>query len=311
MSELLLTLTGNLTATEIVTPQMLTVNAATRDQAGPPNFIVSNVHRVTDVGLGLAGDGVMEPVWAYDGIFTANDFEGTGWIRDIDFTLQAHVHNNVVLNPDTRLLYDVSVPAAYKSSSGLWLPPFDDTEYTGIVPWAVSTARTLLDAPIGTQLRDFQFLSSDAEIVDAATVEFVFQIVNNGGTIANDLYCARVVDATAADWYRHVEPWSLDIHDEVKQKGGVSILKNIINPDLGEVTTLHYTLAKAGTVTISVFDLAGDLVRVLARGSVTAGDHLQTWDGRNSTGRTVARGVYFIRIRGPGIDAVRKVLVIK
>jgi flagellar hook assembly protein FlgD len=120
-----------------------------------------------------------------------------------------------------------------------------------------------------------------------------------------------VVDATAADWYRHVEPWSLDIHDEVKQKGGVTILKNIINPDLGEVTTLHYTLDKGGIVTISVFDLAGDLVAVLARGTVAKGDHLQTWDGKNSTGKTVARGVYFIRIRGPGIDAVRKVLVIK
>ena len=78
------------------------------------------------------------------------------------------------------------------------------------------------------------------------------------------------------------------------------------------MTTLHYTLAKTGTVTISVYDLAGDLVRVLARNSdVAPGDYLQTWDGRTSSGRIVARGVYFIRIVGPGIDEVRKVLVIR
>ena len=90
----------------------------------------------------------------------------------------------------------------------------------------------------------------------------------------------------------------------------MTILKNVINPDLGEVTTLHYVVQKTGTVTISVYDLAGDLVRILARTSgVAPDDYLQTWDGKTTSGRTVARGVYFIRIVGPGFDEVRKVLV--
>ncbi len=64
----------------------------------------------------------MEPVWANDGIFTINTFDGTRWIRDVDFTLEAHVHNAIASNPDTKLWFDVNVPAANKSSSGLWLP---------------------------------------------------------------------------------------------------------------------------------------------------------------------------------------------
>jgi hypothetical protein len=71
-------------------------------------------------------------------------------------------------------------------------------------------------------------------------------------------------------------------------------------------------LTKPGTVTINVFNLAGDLVSVLKRTpGMTPGEYLQTWDGKNSTGRIVAPGVYFIRIAGPGIEAVRKVLVIR
>jgi fibronectin-binding autotransporter adhesin len=325
-SELLLTLSANVTVMETVTPATLTTVGAPRDQAvqiapSPPWPLVPNVipvalrtHRVTDVGLGLANDGVMEPVWANDGIFTIllGGFAGTRWLRDVNSTLEAHVHDDIGLDPDTRLWFDVNVPSANRSTSGLWLPPFNDSLYTGIVPWPVSPfpRAALDDANITTQLRDYVIPSSDAELKDGVTLEFVFQILAGAG-IAADLYCARVVDATAVDWYRHVEPWSFDVHDERTQKGGVSILKNVINPDLGEVTTLHYTLEKTGIVTISVFDLAGDLVRVLTRGSIEKGEHLQTWDGKNSTGRTVARGVYFIRIRGPGIDEVRKVLVIR
>ena len=159
-----------------------------------------------------------------------------------------------------------------------------------------------------TQLRDFVIPASDAEIVDGAIVEFVFQ-VRSGPGIADDLFCARVENPAAVDWYDHVLPWSFTIHDERTQKTGVTILKNVINPDLGEVTTLHYILGTSGTVTIGVYDLAGDLVRVLRRGTAPAGDNLLTWDGKTSSGRTVARGVYFIRVVGPGIDEVRKVLV--
>jgi hypothetical protein len=316
-SELLLTLDADVTADEIVAPALLTVGAL-EDQADQklppaplPNVIPGGLrtHRVSDIGLGLANDGVMEPVFANDGIFriSLGGFDGSRWIRDVNSTLEAHIHDDIVTNPDTRLWFDVNVPAANRSASGLWLPPFDDTDYNGIVPWAVDPfpRAALDDTNITTQLRDFTIPSSDSEVVDGATLEFVFEIVSSA------LYCARVVDASAVDWYRNVKPWSFDVHEELTQKGGVSILKNIINPDLGEVTTLHYSLGRDGTVTISVFDLAGDLVRVLARGTVLAGEHLQTWDGKNSTGRTVARGVYFIRIVGPGIDAVRKVLVIR
>jgi fibronectin-binding autotransporter adhesin len=62
---------------------------------------------------------------------------------------------------------------------------------------------------------------------------------------------------------------------------------------------------------VQVFDLAGDLVAMLFRGSRTAGEHLLMWDGRNSAGKIVAPGVYFIKVVGPEIAEVRKVLVTK
>jgi len=50
---------------------------------------------------------------------------------------------------------------------------------------------------------------------------------------------------------------------------------------------------------------------VLYRGQRTAGEYSTSWDGRNRGNRVVARGVYFIKIVGPGINEIRKVLVVK
>ena len=299
-----LQLAANVLPADIAAGAVITVVSAPRDPVG--NNIVSATHRVTDIGLGMVGDGILEPVFGLDGLFTINQFDGSRWLQDKNISLEAHVHIDIVSDPTTRLWFDVNAPATSRSAAGLWLPPFDDTRFNGLVPVRVPTfpRPALNDTNGGANISDFTIPSSDVEIVDGAFVEFILELDQ-----PDPLYCARSPDVTVASWFRAVVPWSFTIHDERTQKAGVTILKNVINPDLGEVTTLHYVLGTSGTVTIGVYDLAGDLVRVLRRGTVPAGDNLQTWDGKTSSGRTVARGVYFIRIVGPGIDEVRKVLV--
>jgi hypothetical protein len=60
-----------------------------------------------------------------------------------------------------------------------------------------------------------------------------------------------------------------------------------------------------------VFDLKGDIVDVLYRGRRASGDYSTSWDGRNRGGRVVARGIYFIKVIAPGVEEIRKVLVVK
>ena len=105
--------------------------------------------------------------------------------------------------------------------------------------------------------------------------------------------------------------WSFDIHDIIRQKKNVTILNNVINPNLGERAYLHYILSRSGTVTITVFDLKGDIVDVLYRGRKNSGDYSIAWDGRNNGNRIVARGIYFIKIVAPDINQIRKVLVVQ
>jgi hypothetical protein len=142
---------------------------------------------------------------------------------------------------------------------------------------------------------------------DGAVVDFLFQM----NLAAQTLYTARVVDPAAIDWYRHITPWTFDLRDIRTQRGGVQILKNVINPDKGDVTTLQFVQSSSGNVTVTVFDLSGSIIRVLVRQNQAAGDYGVTWDGTNRSGAKVTRGLYFIRIVGPGMDEIRKVLVVR
>ncbi len=189
------------------------------------------------------------------------------------------------------------------------LPTFDPIlHFRGLVPDPNTQARSIAETAVTTQLRDFIFPNeTDSEIVNGASIQMIFQLTG----INPPLYCARLERPTASDWYRSVTPWEFSIHDIVTQRGEVTIMHNVLNPNNAERATLHYVMDKAGKVTITVFNLAGDIVNVLFSGTQSAGEHSTAWDGKNRGGRAVARGIYFIRAVGPGFDEIRKVLVVK
>ena len=60
-----------------------------------------------------------------------------------------------------------------------------------------------------------------------------------------------------------------------------------------------------------VYDLAGDPVKTLFRGSANAGMHEVSWDGKSRRGKAVVQGVYLIVVKIDKDRQVRKVLVVK
>lgn len=82
------------------------------------------------------------------------------------------------------------------------------------------------------------------------------------------------------------------------------------NPLSGR-TTMRLDLANAAQVQLSIFDASGRSVRTLAHGSLKAGRHDLTWDGRGADGSPVGSGIYFVRFTAVGGEeqAVRLVVV--
>lgn len=77
------------------------------------------------------------------------------------------------------------------------------------------------------------------------------------------------------------------------------------NP-FGGKAKIGFQMAQPGRVNLSVYNIAGQLVRTLVDGERPAGWHRAQWDGRDGQGRQTGNGVYFCRMTASGFHAVRK-----
>ena len=77
---------------------------------------------------------------------------------------------------------------------------------------------------------------------------------------------------------------------------------NPFNP----VTTISYQLPEASTVTLTVFNTAGQEVALLIDGPVNAGFHTIQWDASD-----MASGIYFYRIKAGNFTDMKRMVVIK
>ena len=81
---------------------------------------------------------------------------------------------------------------------------------------------------------------------------------------------------------------------------------NPFNP----LTRIRYELPQAEQVRLDVFSASGRLVATIVHAEQPPGAHEAVWEGRDTTGRVVAAGVYFYRLEaGSFVDTKRMVLV--
>ena len=105
--------------------------------------------------------------------------------------------------------------------------------------------------------------------------------------------------------------WSFRLKNLTEQRGGVSILNNVINATYGEKAVVKVNVPQDSNVDVIVMTLDGNIVTYLQHGAISSGEHYFTWNGTNMSGTKVARGLYFVRVIGPNFDETRKVMVVK
>jgi len=143
---------------------------------------------------------------------------------------------------------------------------------------------------------------------DGETGSFTFDHDGNAETPEVPLYFFRLKDPKDPT---SVDLWRFSLSDISRQRGGITVLNNVINSLKKEETIVELDIKKAGNVTVHVLTLDGNIVKTLQRGRLNPGLHYFKWNGTNLSGTPVARGIYFMRVVGPDIDETRKVMVIK
>ena len=123
--------------------------------------------------------------------------------------------------------------------------------------------------------------------------------------------------------------WALQVRDPI-MKGGIIVLEQLLasmipaetellanypNPFNPE-TWIPYQLAEDSFVTLTIYDLAGQVVRTIDVGHQTAAVYENRakaihWDGRNELGEQVASGIYFYQLSAGDYSATRKMVILK
>ena len=82
------------------------------------------------------------------------------------------------------------------------------------------------------------------------------------------------------------------------------------NPS-GAEPAIHFSKAREGRMTLTVFDVTGRAVRTLVDGSVAPGLHSVVWDGRNDRGAAVGAGIYWAQMRTAEMKSTKRRVILK
>jgi hypothetical protein len=130
-------------------------------------------------------------------------------------------------------------------------------------------------------------------------------VYNNDGTTQStfviDAPASCCDEVTVAIWYEDL----CIPTDAVELPAGFSLGQNYPNP-FNPTTTIDFSVAEAGTVTLTVSNLTGQTVATLVNGMVERGAHSVVFDASQLT-----TGVYFYTLEAAGHSVSKKMVLVK
>jgi hypothetical protein len=85
-----------------------------------------------------------------------------------------------------------------------------------------------------------------------------------------------------------------------------SDLKVSPNPASGSIS-IQFAMPVSGVATVDVFDVSGRMVKRVIEERRAPGPSSAAWDGSDSSGRKVASGVYFLRLKTPSTQRFARI----
>ncbi|MBM3319185.1 MAG: hypothetical protein FJY73_00715 [Candidatus Eisenbacteria bacterium] len=175
----------------------------------------------------------------------------------------------------------------------------------GVFRVTIDTRQVQSVGPIYTMPVDFRIETEGGDTtvvgwVDAAVNRFIFEVTAEPNAVLFD-----------------PEDWLLDQANEVATSvaGAAPPLRLAIsaprpNP-FNPAATIPFSLPERARVTLRVYSLDGRLVRTLADGERSAGDHEARWDGTDDRSRPVVSGTYLVRLAAGERSDTRKLHLVR
>jgi hypothetical protein len=178
-----------------------------------------------------------------------------------------------------------------KSSGSVTLAYNSDPGDSIMFAWTTPADPTGFDAPV--------------RINDFAATGYWPPTAGWGGSYSAILY---------TNWntnYRLMWDWFGNSQGIEGTSAGPQTVRNTPNP-FSSVTNISFELAQSSPVTISIYNLAGQLVNRIADGqSFGEGSNSVQWDGRSFSGELASPGVYFCRLDANGLSQTHRMMMVR
>jgi hypothetical protein len=86
--------------------------------------------------------------------------------------------------------------------------------------------------------------------------------------------------------------------------------QNYPNP-FNPKTTISVSIPITSYVELTVYDVAGQLIRRLVNRELDAGNYRFEWNGDDDSGKNVSSGIYFVKLTWEEESAIRKMILLK
>ena len=184
-------------------------------------------------------------------------------------------------------------------------PHFTDPLYQGgiYVENPFSTAYSMSPHVVGTNSVLF-FRVAKGDSIGYAFMDICdFNVAYWSGDTASADY-----SLTITDWYLMPQTGVETNEQPVPKRFALS--QNYPNP-FNPTTVIRYRLPVQSQVTLNVYNLLGQSVRILINSRQPAGEYSVKWDGLNEQGVPVPSGIYLYRLVANDFNRIRKMLLVR
>ena len=103
---------------------------------------------------------------------------------------------------------------------------------------------------------------------------------------------------------------AMNINSSAFMPHSFSLSQNYPNP-FNPITTLHYDLPEDEFVSITIYDMLGNVISNLVNKSERSGFKSIQWDATNNQGQPVSAGVYLYNIQAGQFSQTKKMVLLK
>ncbi|MYF98109.1 T9SS type A sorting domain-containing protein [Candidatus Poribacteria bacterium] len=166
---------------------------------------------------------------------------------------------------------------------------------------------------ITSEVRGNYFAAATADLARRSVVKvgdvIELRVIGQNGNVESQTLNFKVTPENLANAVLHVTL------DDIGKPAQNQLLQNYPNPFNPE-TWIPYQLSQDSSVSVTIYDMTGQLVRTLSLGFQSAGYYNSRaraayWDGRNAIGEPVASGIYFYQLTTPSFQQTRRLVILK